>query len=126
MFKQMLALVFVMLGGGTWFYLDCLTKQEKGNAELVHQGIIQAREEVKKRATIKLAFEKQLVASLTNCNATADKAKTDFMALFEHTAPRKRGLAVIPQTVFDESEKILTAAKAECQKEYDGRMKNGI
>jgi hypothetical protein len=126
MIKQMIAIVVVLLAGGAWLYLDCLNKHEKGSAELLHQGVVQSRAEAKKRADMKTNFDAQLATTLGNCNAAADTAKTSYMALVEQTAPRKRGQVLIPQSVADESDKVVAAAKAECQQVYDSRLKSGI
>jgi len=126
MFKQMIAVVVILTSSGAWLYLDCLNKHEKGSAELLHQGVVQSRAEAKKRAEMKTNFDAQLATTLGNCNAAADKAKADYMALVEQAAPSKRGKALVPQAVMEASEKTLAAAKAECQQVYDSRLKSGI
>jgi len=123
--KQVIFLAMILLAAGAWLYLDCLNKREQGGAELMHQGVLQARAEAKKRADIKTNFDTQLATALNNCNAAADKAKTDYMTLVVQAAPQKRGQAIIPQSVINESEKILLAAKAECQQIYDNSLKGG-
>jgi hypothetical protein len=126
MIKQLIAVVLVMFAAGGWLYLDCLNKREQGSAELLHQGVVQAQAEAKKRAETKKNFEAQLGATLNNCNDAADKAKADYMAIIEKTAPRKRGQAIVPPAIADESEKILAAAKADCQQVHDSRLKSGL
>ena len=111
----MMFVAMIFLAAGAWLYLDCLNKQEKGGAELVHQSVLQLQAEAKKRAEIKSTFETQLATTQNNCISAAVKANANYMALVEQTAPRKRGQVLIPQTVTDESEKILLAAKAECK-----------
>jgi hypothetical protein len=126
MIKQLIAVAMVFLAGGAWLYLDCLNQREQGSAELLHQNILMARAEANNRAEIKTNFSNQLATTLNNCNAAADKAKADYMALVEQAAPRRRGAAFIPQATADASEKILAAAKAECQLAYDSSLKSGI
>lgn len=126
MIKQMIAVILILLAGGAWLLLDCLNRREKSTAEMMQQSIVQARSEAKKRADYKKNFDEQLTHTLNTCNAAADKAKVDYMALVDQAAPRKRGQALIPQAVAVESEKILVAAKAECQLAYDSRLKNGV
>lgn len=126
MIKQMIAVILILLAGGAWLFLDCLNQRQKGDAESVQQDIMQARAEAKKRADTKKYFEAQLAAALSNCNDAADKAKTDYMALVEQMAPRKRGQALIPPAIAGESEKIHNTAKADCQQAYEERLKSGI
>ena len=125
MIKKTIALVIVLVAGGAWLYLDCLTRQEKRSAEQLQQGIVQARAEAKMRAGIQAGFEQQNRATLSNCQAAADKSKTDYAALFEQIAPRKRGKVMIPQAVTDAAEKIAASAKADCQQAYDNSLKSG-
>ena len=125
MIKKTIAIVLVFISSGAWFYLDCLTRQEKGEAVQLHQGIVQARAEAKKRTEIKTAFGKEIQANLDNCNAVADKAGSDYMSLIEQAVPRKRGLAAIPPAISAEADKFLASAKASCKEAYDIRTKSG-
>lgn len=125
MIKKTIAIVLIFFASGAWLYLDCLTRQEKGEAMQMQQGIIQARAEAKKRTEIKTAFGKEIQSDLDNCNAAADKAGSDYMSLIEQAVPRKRGQVAIPPAITVEAEKILTAAKASCKEAYDNRYKSG-
>jgi hypothetical protein len=133
MIKKVIALVLVLLAGGSWLLLDYFNKQEQVGAEQMRQGLTQARaeaqrrndEDMKNRAQAKADFEKQIRANLASCQAVAEKAQQDYMNLIQQVVPRKRGQSVIPKTVADEADKILLNAKAECQQIYDARLKNG-
>ena len=126
MIKKTIAIVLVFVASGAWLYLDCLTRQEQGEAVQMQQGIVQARAEAKKRTEIKTAFGKEIQADLDNCNAAADKAGSDYTSLIAQAVPRKRGQPVIPPAITAEAEKILTAAKASCKEAYDNRSKSGF
>jgi len=133
MIKKVIALVLILLAGGVWLLLDYYNKQEKVSAEQMRQGMVQARveaqkrseEDAKNRALVKAGFEKQLTENLTSCQADADKAQQDYMSLIRQIVPRRGGKPVIPKSVADEAENILSKAKADCQEIYDTRSKNG-
>jgi hypothetical protein len=133
MIKKLVALVLVLLAGGSWLLLDYFNSQELVSAEQMRQGLVQARaeaqrrsdEDMKNKAQAKAAFEKQILANLASCQAVAEKAQEDYMNLIQQVVPRKRGQSVIPKTVAEEAEKILVNAKADCQLIYDARLKNG-
>lgn len=125
MVKVVISVALVCLAAGSWLYLDCLNKQEQKITEQMHDGVELARAEAKKRAETKATFEYQINANLVACQGAAEKAKTDYMALIQKTAPIKRGQAVVPQTIVDEVGVVLTTAKAECQQIYDTRLKSG-
>lgn len=125
MVKIVIGIVLIFLAGGSWLYLDCLNKKEQVVAEQMHDEVDQARAEAKKRAEVKTNFEYQINANLTSCKASAEKAKTDYMAIIQKAAPVKRGQPVISQAVLDEVEGVLAAANAECQQAYDARVTAG-
>lgn len=128
MLKQLIGLVLILFAAGAWLYMDCLNKQELGSAAQLQQGIVQARAEAKKRAEIagiKVGYEKQILATLSVCQAAADKARADYSSLIEQIAPRKKGVAIIPQAVSNAADKILASAKAECQQVYDTSLNSG-
>lgn len=133
MIKKVIALVLVLLAGGSWLVLDYLNKQEQVTSEQMRQGLVQARMEAKMRSDAemqnrvqaKVGFEKQILANLTSCQADAEKAQQEYMVLIQQVVPRKSGKAVIPKTVADEAQNILEKAKAECQQVYDTRLKSG-
>lgn len=126
MIKKLTAIVLIFLAGGAWLYLDCLTRQENGEAVQMQQGIAQARAEAQKRTEIKTAFGKEIQTDLENCNTAADKAGSDYMSLLEQAVPRKRGQTGVPPAIVAEADKILTASKAVCQQVFDNRSKSGV
>ena len=133
MIKKVIALLLVLLAGGSWLLLDYFNRQEQVGAEQMRQGLTQARaeaqrrndEDMKNRAQAKADFEKQIRANLASCQAFAEKAQQDYMNLIQQVVPRKGGKSVIPKAVADEADKILVNAKAECQQIFDARLKNG-
>lgn len=125
MLKGVIAATLIVLAGGAWLFLDCLNRQELSHAEQLHSSIENARAEASKRAAVKAGFDKQVQAVYNSCQAAADKAKTDYAALIEQTAPRKRGVAVIPPEVLEAAENLAASAKAECKTAYDNSLKNG-
>ena len=125
MIKKTIAIVLVFITSGAWLYLDCLNKQEKGEAAQMHQGIVQARAEAKKRTEIKIVFGKEIQSDLDNCNAAAEKANKDYMSLIEQAVPRKRGQAIIPPDISGAADQYFAAATAVCKEAYDSRSKSG-
>ena len=123
--KTVIAIALIFITGSAWLYLDCLNRQEQGANEKIHMGIEQARAEAKKRMSSKTSFEHQIQSNLTNCHAAAEKAKADYVTLMQEVMPRKRGQIVIPRTISDGVEAILTSSKAECQQIYDKQLKDG-
>ena len=126
MIKTVIAIVFIFLTAGAWIYLDCMNKREQDITAQAQQGVLQARAESTRRAEVKANFEKNILDTLNNCQAAAEKAKTDYMALIQKVAPVKRGQVLIPQAVTDETETILTNARAECQLSYNARVQKGL
>lgn len=120
MVKKIVAVVLILLAGGAWLYLDHLNKQEQLIAEQTRQAMQQARAEAKAR------FDMQIRADLTTCQATAEQAKTDYVALNQKPVPRKPGEFTITQAVADEAAKMLADANAACQFTFDTRTKNGF
>lgn len=125
MLKILIAVVLAFLAGGAWLYLDCLNNHEQVSTERMHQDVNQVRLEASRRADAKAAFEYQMKTTLNSCQAAADKAKNDYMALIQKVAPSKRGRVIIPQDVLDQTETLAIAAKADCQQIYDALLKNG-
>lgn len=119
MIKKIVAVVLIVLAGGAWLYLDHLNKQEQLIAEQARQAMVQAREQAKARFTV------QLKEDLTNCQAAAEKTKTDFLTLNQKPVPRKPGEFTITQAVADEAAKMLADATAACQLTFDTRSASG-
>jgi hypothetical protein len=122
MIKIISAVVLIFLTGGAWLYLDCLNKQQQEVTAQAQQGLLQARAEAARRAETRTTFTNNTLANLTNCQATAEKAKNDYATLLLKVAPSKRGQAIIPQAVTVEAETIFTSAKAACQQIHDAQM----
>jgi hypothetical protein len=125
MFKKVIAIVLVFLASGTWFYLDCMNKQEQGASAQIHQGIEQARAEAKKRMLADAKFGYHTLLNFTVCQTAAESAQKEYLNLVYDAVPNKQGKFIMPHTVTEKSIKILTAAKAECQKTYDALLKSG-
>lgn len=125
MFKKVIAIVIIFLASGTWFYLDCMNKQEQGASAQIHQGIEQARAEAKKRMLIDAKFGYHTLLNFTVCQTAAESAQKEYINLVYDAVPNKQGKFILPHSVTEKSAKILAAAKAECQATYDTLLKNG-
>jgi hypothetical protein len=129
MLKKIVAVVLIVLAAGTWGYLDYLNKQQIQEAEELRRSMEQARTQAlakaKAIAEAKAKFEAQILADLTACKTTAEKAKEDFLTQNQKPVRRKPGQFTIPKTAMDEAAKALEAANATCQTNYDTRLKNG-
>ncbi len=129
MVKKIIAVVLIVLTGGGWLYLDYRNKQEIQEAEELRRAMEQARAQALARAKAlaeaRAKFEAQILADLTTCKATAEKAKEDFLTQNQKPVRRKPGQFTIPQAAIDEAAKTLEAANAACQATYDTRLKNG-
>lgn len=125
MVKKIVAVVLILLAGGTWLYLDYLNKQELLAAEQSRQALEKIRAEIRMRAEARAKFEAQILADLGTCKATAEKAKEDFLMANQKPVRRKPGQFTIPQAAMDEAAKTLETATAACQAAYDTRLKNG-
>jgi hypothetical protein len=129
MLKKIVAAVLIVLAAGTWGYLDYLNKQELKAAEEMRQAMMQARAEAlaraKAAAEARAQFEATIMADLTTCKATAEKAKEDFLEANKKPVRRKRGQFTIPAAVQEEADKTLEAASAACQATYATRLASG-
>ena len=129
MLKKIVAVVMIVLAGGTWIYLDYLNKQALKEAEEMRQAMEQARAQAMARAKAfeeaKAKFEAQILADLSACKAAAEKASEDFLEQNKKPARRKAGQFVVPQAARDEAAKNLEAANAACQATYDTRLQSG-
>jgi uncharacterized iron-regulated protein len=129
MLKKIVAVVLIVLSAGTWGYLDYLNKQELQAAEEMRVAMAQARAQAltraKAAAEAKAKFEAMILADLTACKATAEKAKDDFLAQNRKPVRRKPGQFTIPQAAMDEAAKALETANSACQSTYDSRLHNG-
>jgi type II secretory pathway pseudopilin PulG len=129
MLKKIIAVVLIVLAAGTWGYLDYLNKQELKAAEELRVAMAQAHAQAlaraKAAAEAKALFEATILADLTTCKATAEKAKEDFLIQNQKPVRRKPGQFTIPQAAMDEAAKTLETANAACQLTYDTHLKNG-
>jgi hypothetical protein len=129
MLKKIVAVVLIALAAGTWGYLDYLNKQELQAAEEMRVAMAQARAQAlaraKAAAEAKAKFETTILADLTACKATAEKAKEDFLTQNQKPVRRKPGQFTIPQAAMDEAAKTLETANAACQSTYDTRLRTG-
>jgi pantothenate synthetase len=127
MAKIIIAVSLIFLLGGGWLALDYLNKQEQARALEIHKGIEQARLESKRRLGKRSNFESVIHATQADCEAAADKAKVDYMALMLKILPVKsRALGGLPQTVSSQAEAILQSAKTECQSTATNILSKGI
>ena len=129
MLKKIVAIVLIVLSAGTWGYLDYLNKQQIQEAEDLRRSMEQARAQALARAKAvaeaKAKFEATILADLTTCKATAEKAKEDFLEANKKPVRRKPGQFTVPTTAQEEANKTLEASNAACQTNYDTRLKNG-
>jgi DNA-binding protein H-NS len=129
MIKKIIALVLIVLAGGTWFYLDYLNKQQLQQAEELRRAVEQARAQALAQARAiaeaKAKFEEQILADLTACKTDAEKAKTDYVTQHQKPVRRKPGQFTIPKAVADEAARMLETANAACQATYDARLQSG-
>ena len=112
-----------------WGYLDYLNKQQIREAEELRKSMEQARAQALARAKAvaeaKAKFEATILADLTTCKATAEKAKEDFQEANKKPVRRKPGQFAVPPAVQEEANKTLETANAACQTNYDTRLKSG-
>jgi type II secretory pathway pseudopilin PulG len=129
MLKKIVAIVLIVLSAGTWGYLDYLNKQQIQEAEDLRRSMEQARAQALARAKAvaeaKAKFEATILADLTTCKATAEKAKEDFLEANKKPVRRKPGQFTVPAAAQEEANKTLETANAACQTNYDTRLKNG-
>ena len=115
MAKIITAVSLIFIFGGGWFALDYLNKQEQARAIEIHKGIELARLESKRRLEKRSNFEAVVHSIQSECEAMADKAQDDYLALMLKTIPAKRKVPnSLPKTVINEAEIILQNAKTEC------------
>lgn len=129
MVKKIVALLLIVVAGGGWFYLDYQNKQEIKAAEELRQAMIQARAQAAARekaaAEAKAKFEATIMAELTACKESAEKAKTDFLEANKKPVKRKPGQFTVAPAVQTEADKTQEAANATCQATYDTRLASG-
>jgi pantothenate synthetase len=125
MLKKVVAVVLIVLAGGTWAYLDYLNKQELQAAEELRKSMEQSRAQARARMEAKAKFETQIAADLTACKASAEQANADFITKNQQPVRRKPGQFTIPPAVADEAAKTLEAANAACQQTYNTRLSSG-
>jgi hypothetical protein len=117
--RIMLGLALIVLASGAWGYLDYLNKKEQAEAEEMHKAMMQARAQAREK------FVSQLRADLVDCQAKAEKAKSDFVSQNQKPVRHKPGEFTISQAVADQAARMLEAGNANCQQTYDARLKSG-
>lgn len=129
MLKKIVASSLIVIFCGVWIYLDHLNKLQIKEAQELRQAMEQARAlalaRAKAAAEVKAKFEATIMADLTTCKATAEKANEDFLAQNRKPVRRKPGQFTIPQAVMDEAAKTLETANGACQTTYDTRLRTG-
>jgi len=132
--KEIIAIVLIFAASVLWLRLDYMNRLELGASEYIHDGIKQARAEVKKRSLDKEKFEQVILANFNRCQSTAEKTWENYDRLMQKIADKsiiyhlnlmqkleRRNVSefVVPKSVTDEATKMLEIAKAECQQIYD-------
>lgn len=129
MVKKIVAALLIVIAGGTWGYLDYMNKQEIKAAEEMRQAMAEARAQAMAReraaAEAKAKFEAMIMAELTACKETAEKAKADFLEANKKPVKRKPGQFSVPAAIQEEANKTSEAANAACQSTYDTRLASG-
>ncbi|MBI5007330.1 MAG: hypothetical protein HZB95_09450 [Nitrosomonadales bacterium] len=129
MVKKIVAALLIVIAGGAWGYLDYMNKQEIKAAEEMRQAMAEARAQAlareKAAAEAKAKFEAMILAELTACKQTAEKAKTDFLEANKKPVKRKPGQFTVPAAIQEEANKTVEAANAACQSAYDTRLASG-
>jgi len=131
--KRVVAMMLLIVAGGTWIRLDCLNEQEKGASEHISEGIQLARVEAKRRMLTETRFGYFIRDNLTSCQDAAEKAKKSYVKLVNdanlravrEALPHRQDKCYIPPAVAIDPEVVLMNAKADCQKIYDAQFKNG-
>jgi hypothetical protein len=125
MVKKIVAVVLILAASGLWVYLDYQNKQEQLAAAEMRKAMDLMRAQAQARAAAKAKFEGQILADMTTCKATAEKAKEDFLTAHQQPVRRKPGQFTIPQAATDEAAKTLETANAACQTAYEAHLKSG-
>jgi hypothetical protein len=129
MLKKIIAVVLIVLAGGTWAYLDYLNRQEiQAAAEMraaMEQARAQALARAKAAAEAKAKLEATLQADLTTCKAVAETANQEFLTKNQKPVRRKPGQFTVSPAVQEEANKTLEGANAACQATYNTRLQSG-
>jgi hypothetical protein len=129
MVKAVIAVLLIVLSGGTWLYLDYQNKLELKAAQEMRRAIAEARAEALARAQAaaqaRANFEALILADLNTCKATAEKAKEDFLIQNQKPIRHKRGQFGVTQAIMDQATSTFDAATAACQATYNTRLQNG-
>lgn len=125
MLKKIVAVLLIVIAGGTWGYLDYLNKQEQKIAEHARQEMEALRAQAQARAEARAKLISQLSADLEACKASAEMAKNEFLAGNRQPVKRKPGQFTIPQAAQAEASTMLEQAVATCQSTHDSRLAAG-
>jgi hypothetical protein len=131
--KTVIAFVLILFSGWLWMRLDFMNRIELIASEYIHDGVEQARAEIKRRIQDDESFKKLILANLAHCQEAAENDKDSYLKLVQdsvrlknettkHTAHEK---FIVSKAVADKAEKMLASAKAECQQIYDNQLQNG-
>jgi hypothetical protein len=130
MLKKIVSSSLIVIFCGVWIYLDHLNKLQIKEAQemriAMEQARLQALARAKAAAETKAKFEATIMADLTACKATAEKAKEDFLLQNQKPVRRKPGQFTVSPAVTEEAAKNLETANAACQATYDNRMRTGL
>jgi hypothetical protein len=127
MVKIMIAVVLIMLGSGAWLALDYLNKQEQARAMEMHLGIDKARAEAQKRNQRMENFKIMIQDNQNSCEAAAEQAQHDYLALMLKVIPAKRKSApVIPQAIMNEAATMMASAKEACLQLATAQLQKGF
>lgn len=131
--KNVSAFVIILFAGWLWMRLDFMNQLELVASEYINDGVKQVRAEVKKRQEAEAKFRQLILANLTHCQEAAESDKEKYMKLAQDAVRVKNAKAglknheqfFIPKAAVTEAERMLEAAKNECQQIYDTQLKNG-
>ena len=122
MFKRFISITLIFLASGTWLHLDCMNDQEKGATLQLNDGIRQARVEAQKRVLEKEKISYLLLSNLSQCQATAESAKKAYVNLVQEALQSRYDNLIMPPLIAVEANKMMLAAKEECQQIYETQL----
>lgn len=125
--KIALTVLLIMLTGGAWFALDYMNRQEQMQAKAIQSGLQLAKMEARNRSRMQSSIDSLINGAETSCEAAADKAQSDYVALLQKLMPVKRKIQLpVPQPVLDEAAALTVNAKAECKRQMEEMQKKGL
>jgi len=132
-YKMIISVVLIFMAGWLWLRLDFMNQLELLASGYIHDGITQARAEAKKRLADEEQYKQLIFDNLTHCQAAAENNRESYVKLVrdavriknEKAVQDKQVIFILPKAAENKADMMLEAAKAECQKIYDGQLKNG-